>query len=195
MQGFGQSGDEAFHFLFVGVAVSAHGGIPAGVNIGENVSQQLVVDSASSAIRLLPPDRRIPRPSFVVLVVHRHFGESFELGSSDITMKPSALMPPPGLADNAAERLDLCVRVCVRFFGLGISFYGHDASWAQNTGTLSGPLAGLFCSPVLPFLPSVRGRPVRIQYALAVEYLCTVSMSLGIAFRILSGGLRRASGW
>ena len=135
VQGFGQSSDEAFHFL-VGVAGQLHGDL-AGVNIGENVSQQLVVNLC----QLCDPVVSYQIGVFlglvrVVLVVHRHFGESFELGSSEAAValyyEAGALRhcdrcPPASLADNAAERLDLCVWVCVRVLRVGDQLLnGHD---------------------------------------------------------------------
>ena len=170
VQGFGQSGDEAFHFL-VGVAGQLYWNL-ACVNVGENVSQQLVVDLCQLCDPVVSHQIGVFLGLVrVVLVVHRHFGESFELGSSEAAValyyEAGALRhcdrcPPPGLADNAAECLDLCVRVCVRVLRVGDQLLnGHDrVMGAEYRYPSSGCLWLCFCFVVhlfvLPYiLPGV----------------------------------------
>ena len=170
VQGFGQSSDEAFHFL-VGVAGQLHGDL-AGVNIGENVSQQLVVNLCQLCDPVVCHQIGVFLGLVrVVLVVHRHFGESFELGSSEAAValyyEAGALRhrdrrPPPGLADNAAECLDLCVWVCVRVLRVGDQLLnGHDRVMGAEYRYPSGGCLWLcFCFVVhlfvLPYiLPGV----------------------------------------
>ena len=171
VQGFGQSGDEAFHLL-VSVAGQLHGDL-SGVNVGENVGQQLVVNLGQLCDPVVSHQIGVFLGLVrVVLIVHRHFGEPFELGSSEAAVafyyEAGALRhcdrrPPPSLADNAAERLDLCVRVCVRVFRVGDQLLnGHDRVMGAEYRYPSGGCLWLcFCFVVhlfvLPYmLPGVR---------------------------------------